>query len=130
MFYNASFLQNIWKVDKKFHLYTNTGMSSIDEVGSLPGFGTVWLHRDGISNILSLHAVKSKGFQVDYNSVNEDVFVITKQDGTTCKFTPSPNGLYYIDTSDEFQQGKTVCFVEEMEAHELSEHEHGTMLEV
>ena len=46
------------------------------------------------------------------------------------KFTPSPNGSYYIDTSDEFQQKKTVCFAEEVEPHEPSDHEHGTVLEV
>ena len=89
-------------------MYTNTGISTIDGVGDLPEFGIVWLYRDGIGNILSLHAVKSKGFQVDYNSANEDAFVITKKDDTTCKFTPSPNGLYYIDTSNKFQQGKPV----------------------
>ena len=83
-------------------------MSTIDEVEDLPGFGTVWFHRDGIANIISLHAVESKRFQVDYNSTNKDAFVITKKDGTTPKFTPSPNGLYYIDTAYEFQQGKTV----------------------
>ena len=129
LFYNAFFLQNIRKVDKELHLYTNAGISTINEVGGLPGFWTVWLHRDVIGNILSLHAVKSKGFQVDHNSANEDTFVITKKDGPTRKFTPSPNGLYYIDTVDEFQQGKTVWFAEEVEAHESSDHEHGTVLE-
>ena len=39
-----------------------------------------------------------------------------------------PNGLYYIDTSNEFQQGKTVQFAEKVEDHE--EHKHGTVLEV
>ena len=38
--------------------------------------------------------------------------------------------LYYIDTADEFQQGKTVRFAEEVEAHEHSGHEHGTVLEM
>ena len=38
--------------------------------------------------------------------------------------------MYYIDTSDEFRQGKTVQFVEEIEAHEPNEHENGTVLEV
>ena len=58
------------------------------------------------------------------------MFVITKKDGTTSKFTPSPNRLYYIDTADEFQQGKTVWFAEEVKAHEPSDHEHGKVLEV
>ena len=102
IFYKAIFLRNIWKVDKELHLYTNAGVSTTNEVGDLQGFGTVWLHRGGIANILSLNLVKSKGFQVDYNSAGEDAFVITKKNDTTRKFTPSANGLYCIDTSDEF----------------------------
>ena len=46
VFYNALFLHNVRKVDRELHLYTNAGMSTIDEVGDLPGFRTVWLHRD------------------------------------------------------------------------------------
>ena len=65
MLYNTIFLWNIQKVDKALHLYTNAGMSTIDEVGDLPGFGTVWLHRYGIAHMLSLYSVKFKGFQVD-----------------------------------------------------------------
>ena len=83
MFYNALLLRNIWKVDKEFHLYTNPGMSIIDELEDLPGYGTVWLHRNGIANMLSLRAVKSKGFQIDYNRTYEYAFVITKKNGTT-----------------------------------------------
>ena len=93
-------------------------------------FGIVWLHRDGISNILSLRSVKSKKFQVEYNSAEIDAFVITKKNGTTCKFTPSPNGLYCIDTLDEFQQGKKVWFAGEVEARDHEGHEHETVLEV
>ena len=130
MFYNAIFLRNIRKVDKELHLYTNAGMSTINELGFLPGFGIVWLHRDGIANILSLHSVKSKGSQVEYNSAREDTFVINKKNDTTRKFTPSPNGLYYIDTStNEFQQRKKVRFAEEVEACD-QDHQYGTVLEV
>ena len=85
---------------------------------------------DGIASILSLHLVKSKGFQVDYNSAKENLFVVTKKDGTTHKFTPSPNRLYYVNTLDEFQQGKKVCFVEEVEAHDHEDHDQGTVPEV
>ena len=108
VFYNTIFLQNIQKGNKELRLYTNAGISIIDEVGDLPGFDTVWLHRDGIANILSLHSVKSKGFQIDYNSTKEDEFVVTIQNGTTHKFTPSPNSLYYTDMLNEFQQRKNI----------------------
>ena len=62
VFYNNILVQNIRKVEKDLHLYTNVGMSTIDEVENLPGFGTVWLHREGIMNILSLqHLVNPRG---------------------------------------------------------------------
>ena len=114
VFYNTTFLQNIQKVDKKkVYLYANTVMSTINKVEDLPGFGPVRLHRDGFTNILSLQSVKSKGFQVDYNSTKEDAFVVTKQNGTMRKFRTSPNGLYYFDLLEEFQQGRKVQFAEE-----------------
>lgn len=53
-------LQNIRTVEKELHLYTNAGMSVINVVGDLLGFGTVWLHRDGIANVLSSRGVKAK----------------------------------------------------------------------
>lgn len=56
----------------------NSGVSTIDKVGDIPGFGTVWLHREGIANIISLHLVKSKGFKIDYDISKEDAFLITK----------------------------------------------------
>ena len=73
--------------------------------------------------------MKSKGFQVDYNSAEEDDFVITKKNGTMRKFTSSPNVLYYIDTLDKFKQGRKVRFADKIKAHDQN-HEHGTVLEV
>ena len=109
-------------------------MSTIHEVGDLRGFETVWLCRNGIANVLSLHSVKSKGFQIDYNSTKEDEFVVTIQNGTTHKFTPSPNSLYYTDMLNEFQQRKNIWCAKEIDAHGLGhgglDHEHDTVLEV
>ena len=44
VFFNVHFLVNARKVNKELRLYTNSRMSVIDEVGKLPGFGTVWVH--------------------------------------------------------------------------------------
>ena len=41
VFFNVHFLANVRKVNKELHLYTNSGMSVIDEVGEVPGFGTI-----------------------------------------------------------------------------------------
>ena len=61
VFCNTIFLRNIRTVEKELHLYTpNTGMSVINKVGDLPGFGTLWLHCDEIANMLSFDGVKAK----------------------------------------------------------------------
>ena len=54
LFCNTIFLQSIRMVEKELHQYINIGMSVINEVGELPGFGTSGLHRDGIANTLAI----------------------------------------------------------------------------
>ena len=57
----------------------------------------VWYDRDAIANILSLKQVKEK-YKVEYDSMNRDCFVVTKQDGKRFEFAASPEGLYHFDT--------------------------------
>ena len=52
IFSNHRFLQNIRTVYKELHLYTNAGKSVINRVGYVPGFGTVWYHQHGITQVL------------------------------------------------------------------------------
>ena len=69
LFCKTLFLQNIRTVEKELHLYTIAGMSVINEVGDLLGFGIVWLHQDGIDNVLSFRSVKAKmGYKIENNS--------------------------------------------------------------
>jgi len=80
-------------------------MSVIDEVGELPGFGTVWVHRKGIANVLSFKGVKdTAGYQIQYDNFVEDAFNVTKPNGEVRKFIPSKKGLYYCDCSHMFEQ--------------------------
>mmetsp|Transcript_13563 Transcript_13563/g.31684 ORF Transcript_13563/g.31684 Transcript_13563/m.31684 type:complete len:185 (-) Transcript_13563:43-597(-) len=51
IFWNTMFLVNVRKIKRKVELHTNAGSIIIDEVGELPGVGTVWVHQEGIANI-------------------------------------------------------------------------------
>ena len=68
IFWNPMFLTNIRKTDKKLELHTNAGSTIINEIGELPGVGTVWLHREGIANIVSFHnLLEINNFEIDYS---------------------------------------------------------------
>ena len=59
----------------------------MDKIGDLPGYGTVWLYKYGIANILSLNNVKKK-YCVTYDSTAYDCFEVHKADGTKRVFKP------------------------------------------
>jgi hypothetical protein len=68
--------------------------------GYLPGYGQVWFDPNGIANILSLSNVK-KRYKVQYNSENDDVFIVTMAHGATREFKCADMGLYYFDMAEE-----------------------------
>jgi hypothetical protein len=61
----------------------------------LPGYGPVWYDPIGIANIVSLSRVREK-YHVSFNS-DQNIFVVTKPDGTVYEFKQSESGLYYYD---------------------------------
>ena len=63
----------------------------------LPNYGDIWYHHKALTNILSLYLVTKK-YHVQYDSKLHDVFLVTKPNGETIEFKPSPTGLYYHDT--------------------------------
>ena len=69
-------------------LATQAGSTTTNMVGDLPGYGTVWFHPNGIANILALVNVK-KNHKVEYNSVNGNDFIVTKNDGSKKIFKQS-----------------------------------------
>ena len=74
---NDMFLVNIRKSSKPLLLYTKAGNAIINKIGELPGVGTVWLHQEGIANILSFHQVQvNNGFEIDYSSVYSTLVLI------------------------------------------------------
>ena len=44
VFWNTMFLVNVRKTRKRLHLHTNVGSVITNEIGELPGYGTVWVH--------------------------------------------------------------------------------------
>jgi len=81
-------------------IHCNSGIMNNILIGDLPGYGTVWLHKNGIANILSLENVKNK-HKVTYDSSNRNQFVVHNQDGSTCIFKKSSFGLYYLNIGKE-----------------------------
>lgn len=92
LFCNPKFLTNIHTLNERLQIYC------INMVGDLEGYVTVWYYPDGIANILSIHRV-ARQYHIRYDSRSTGKFVVRKDDGSTCKFTPGPKGLYYCHYS-------------------------------
>jgi hypothetical protein len=57
---NKKQLKNIHDTKKALSLHCNAGVTTVNKIGYLPGYGTVWFYEDCIANILSLNNVKKK----------------------------------------------------------------------
>ena len=113
IFCNEMFLVNVRKSRNALELHTNAGSTIINEIGELPGVGTVWFHRHGIANILSFHMVQMiNGYEIDYTSrpnkdgVRDRSFKIKTQENVVRRFVPDGRGLYYLDCKDYFGAGR------------------------
>ena len=114
IFWNDMFLVNIRKSSKPLLLYTNAGNTIINKIGELPGVGTVWLHQEGIANILSFHQVQeNNGFEIDYssradkNGRRDKSFRIENAEHTLKSFIPDGRGLYYLECKSKFGAGRS-----------------------
>ena len=95
VFANGNLLEDIHEVDDELVISSNGGTSMTWWMGTLAGYGDVWYDPSGITNIVSLAQVVKK-YHVSYNST-DNVFIMTKPDGTVYRFTQAPSGLYYYD---------------------------------
>ena len=135
IFWNTNFLTNIRKTNRKLQLHTNTGTSIINEIGELPGVGTVWVHRNGIANILSFHKLQDdNSFKIDYKSQKDDVgqrdksFKVQTPKGVVQRFIPDGRGLYYIDCTEPLKN-HTLIFAQDQDRSERSFTGHNTTIE-
>ena len=76
----------------------NAGVRVTNLVRDLLGYGPVWFDPRGIANVLSLKLVKEK-YHVEYDSENNDGFVVTKPTGERFKFVQTGSGPHYLDTT-------------------------------
>ena len=79
-------------------IHCNGGTARTNLAGRLPGLDneTIWFHRNGIANVISLALVKEH-FRVTFDSAAGNTFVVHKPDGSTIEFQQSDRGLYYYD---------------------------------
>ena len=103
VFCNSQLLINIRKAATSLDIHCNSGSTTTDMEGDLPGYGTVWYHPSGIANILSLGRVR-KRYRITFDSEVGNRFLVTKPDGTTFEFKESPTGLYYMDAEAQVQK--------------------------
>ena len=111
VFWNTMFLVNVRTTTRQLNLQTNAGAATINEIGELPGFGTVWVHRTGIANILSLDGVAdTPGFHIDYTTQtgNRD-FVDETAHGETKRFIGNGRGLHFLYCAHHFGPDRNGC---------------------
>ena len=60
-------------------IHCNVGIASTNWVGYLEGFGTLYYHKEGIANILSLAKVQEK-YHITYNIQDGNAFLVVKPD--------------------------------------------------
>jgi hypothetical protein len=103
VFTNGDMLEEIHQVDDQMVIASNGGSNMTSEMGVLPGYGPVWYDPIAIANIVSLSRVREK-YHVSFNS-DQNIFVVTKPDGTVFEFKQSESGLYYYDLASNKHSG-------------------------
>jgi len=83
---------NIRESKQCMNIHCTAGMTATNLVADLPGYGTMWFHLKGITNILSLARVKEQ-YKVTYDSDHGNAFLVHNNDGMVCCFMQSPDGL-------------------------------------
>lgn len=94
---NGDLLNDIRRSHVGIDVHLIGGTTKVSLTGNLSGYGRVWYHPSGISNILSLANVREK-YPITYScDCSGGKFTIHKHNGDTKEFTESHEGLYYMD---------------------------------
>ena len=80
IFCDCTLLKKIRRVSGHMNIHCNTGIASTNWVGYVEEFGTVWHHKEGIANILSLAKVQEK-YHVKYASQDGNALLAVKPYG-------------------------------------------------
>ena len=81
LFCNPDLLNNIRKVNRTLSMTTNGGCLTTSRMGTLENYGDVWYHEEALTNILSLQNLHQKGYGIQYDNEDKDVFLVTKPNG-------------------------------------------------
>ena len=75
MFSNPHMLSNIRVASETVDIHCNAGMRTVNMIGDLNGYGTIWFDPKGIANILSLHRVIDR-HHVQFDSRSDNNFIV------------------------------------------------------
>ena len=90
---NRGSLDDVRTIKSSMTVESNGGELKTKEKGFYPGYGSVWLHDDAITNIISLKNAKKK-FRVTFDSECGDGFLVHTPNGIL-EFNKHPSGLFY-----------------------------------
>ena len=88
IFCNTRLVENIRRVKDRMRIQCNARIRVTNLVRDLPGYRPVWFNSRAIANVLSLKLVKEK-YHIQYNSNEDDGFVVTKPTGEKFKIIQS-----------------------------------------
>jgi hypothetical protein len=98
IFNNKDILTNIRIAEQPIKLKgIEGGYTIVDKEGDLLGYGKVYYHPQVTANVLSFFNMAKRFKSVKYDNMVQDVFMITRDDGSIMEFRPSDAGLYYYD---------------------------------
>jgi len=101
IFINRQMVTNIHTTNNPIRLKGIEGNTIlVEEKGDLLGYGTVYFNENVTANVLSFYNMAKKFKSLKYDNMKKDVFVVTRDDGSTLEFIPSSEGLYYYDFSN------------------------------
>jgi hypothetical protein len=79
-------------------VHCNAGTKVVKHVATPKNYGTVWVNKGGIANILSMALVKKKS-PVRYDSTKGDHFAVSRPEKDII-FAASAIGIYYHETTN------------------------------
>ena len=92
MFSNCALLANIKAIDEPIDVYSSGGATRCNTVGNLKNIRHVYLHENGLANILSYAKVKDR-HKITYDDVRETFTIRTPY--KRIHLRSSKRGLYY-----------------------------------
>ena len=109
------FLSNIRPCRWTLCLRTQTGTCKINQIGDLPGVGTVWYYPNGVANIILQHnLITDSKWSINHSShkfeqsgdVRDLSIDCVTSEGVKVCFIPTVAGLHVMDCSSYFKKGK------------------------